>query len=241
MNNIVFSHFDKYPELRYGFSEKGDGSMHWRFDKENRIKYFHKVGIDPAKVVTAGLVHGTKVVVAQDSVAGTIVEDADALVTNTKNLFISVTGADCFSLYFYDPKTHTIGIAHVGWRGLVGGLVQNTIDTMKQSFASVSEDLLVGIGPGIRKCHFAIKPENAAQYKNYPKYIIKRNDGVQVDLPGIIMTQLKECGLNDENIEDSGMCTYCHEKEFFSYRRDMPKNVQPILAYIGLPLLYKGG
>lgn len=234
MNDFLFLQFKKYPGLIYGFSNRKDGSMHRHLGKENRVRYFTKIGIDPARVVTADLVHGARVVVVREEAGGTMIPEVDGLVTQTKNLFISVTGADCFPLYFYDPHKETVGIAHIGWRGLVGGIVRNTVEALIKQCRVEPSTLLAGIGPGIRKCHFEIKSENVAYYKNYPDFILKNEGTVYIDLSGIIQAQLQKCGLESKNVEDSQLCTFCKAEEYFSYRRDQPKGIQSVVAYIGM-------
>ena len=54
----------------------------------------------------------------------------DALVTSDNSLILGITAADCLPIIFYDPKNHVIGIAHAGWKGLVKGVIQNTLNKM---------------------------------------------------------------------------------------------------------------
>ena len=231
---FVFSQFVKYPNLKYGFSARKDGSMHRHFEKGNRERYFQKIGIDSARVVTSDLVHGAGVVIVSDEEAGTMVADTDGLITNTKNLFLSATGADCFILYLYDPEKNAIGITHAGWRGLLAGIVKNATNAMVLNFGTVPQKLLVGIGPGIRQCHFEISRENKNKYEKYPELVLERDGKCFVDLPGIIKLHFREGGVKDWHIEDSNVCTYCDENEYFSYRRDKPKEVEPMVGHIGL-------
>ncbi len=227
----MFSQFSRYQNIKYGFSNRTDGSMHRRLEKENREEYFKSLGIDPSRVVTADLVHGAKAVKVSD---GTIVAKADGLVTDAKGLFLTATAADCFLLYFYDPLKNVIGIAHVGWRGLLAGIVDNTIDALVQNYNVNSHDLLVSVSPGIRECHFEISPTDKEKFRRHSKFILKRKGKVFVDLPGIIKVKLLDKGISPNNIEDSGICTHSNENEYFSYRRDKPRDVQVQIGYIGL-------
>jgi len=232
--SINFLQFAQYPNLKYGFSVRQDGSMHRRLERSNREKYFRKIGISPDRVVTAVLAHGAKVALVSGKAAGTTADDADGLITDEKDLFLSVTAADCFILYFSDPAKNVVGIVHVGWRGLLAGIVKNIVQAMVTNFKTDTQDILVGIGPGIRKCHFEISPGDKIKYGAYPDFVLERDNKIFIDLAGIIKTQLQDNGILKEHIEDSGVCTYCEEKEYFSYRRDKPKEVQPMVGYIGL-------
>ena len=220
--------------MQYGFSDRNDGSMHRHSQKENRARYFKKIGVEPDRMVTADLVHGAIVAEVSNVIAGQMIAGVDGLVTNEKNIFLSATGADCFIVYFYDPANKAIGIAHAGWRGLLAGVVKNTLHAMSEHYATRPSDVTIGVGPGIRACHFEISAEDKIQFAGYPDRIIEREGNIFIDLPGIIRSQLVYEGVPDAHIEGGDICTYCNEKEYFSYRRDKPKEVQVMVGYIGL-------
>jgi len=240
---LNFSIFDKHPELAYGFSEKSDGSMRFLTEErkeepvgKNREKYLLGQGIGPDQVVMGWLVHGKKVALVDSGQAGQVISGADGLVTKTPDLFLSVTNADCFPIYFFDPAQKAVGLAHAGWKGVTLNIAEEVVKTMRNKLGCRNKDILVGIGPGIQKCHFDIKEENVGYYKDYPECVIRKNNGVFIDLAGIIKKQLLKAGIKRENIEDSGRCTYCLKDTYFSYRRDKPENVEAMVAYIGLKI-----
>jgi YfiH family protein len=138
--------------------------------------------------------------------------------------------ADCFPVYFFDPVSNTVGLAHSGWRGTVG----NIAGEMVKAIAAKSADVIAGIGPGIQVCHFEIKDDILSEFVKYPEAIINSEGKFFVDLPKIISRQLIEAGLKSQNIESSGECTFCLKEKYFSFRRDKPKNVEAMVAYIGL-------
>ncbi len=97
-----------------------------------------------------------------------------------------------------------------------------------------ADDILAGIGPGIRACHFEIKPDVLEEFNDYPLHINFVGQKIFVDLPAIITSQLTAAGVLKQNIADSGHCTYCQKDKYFSFRRDHPKKVRAMVAYIGL-------
>jgi copper oxidase (laccase) domain-containing protein len=105
---------------------------------------------------------------------------------------------------------------------------------MIKSMGCSPEDLIVGIGPGIQLCHFEIQTDILENFSNYQESIVNRNNHIFVDLPKIIMRQLDEAGVPEKNIESSGVCTFCQKDQYFSYRRDKPKEVEAMIAYIGI-------
>src|SRR3989338_7382185 len=103
---------------------------------------------------------------------------------------------------------------------------KNIIRTMVKNCGAKADKILVGIGPGIQSCHFEIK--------KYPFSIIKKEGGIFIDLSEIIFQQLKKSGLLLNHIEKSEECTHCLKEKYFSYRRDKPKTLEAMIAYIGL-------
>ena len=241
-------------------SEKKDGSMKIfperpEENRENREKFFTGQGIEVNRVVSAEIVHKTNVEIItaqsvlhnrQSSFIGNndenggdknynhrVILGADALVTKEKNLFLSVTVADCLPVFFYDPVARVIGIAHSGWRGLVDGVLGKTFETLKNCGAC-EENIFVAFGPSIQKCHFEIQTDILPQFAKYKKYIFERDRKTFVDLEGIAKNQLQAAGIQVTNIETSNICTFCEKEKFFSYRRDQPEKLQAMVAVIGM-------
>src|SRR3989344_5286726 len=107
-------------------------------------------------------------------------------------------------------------VAHADNRG---GVLLETDGLVTQE-----KNLLAGIGPGIRECHFEVQEDIARLFGTKERF---------VNLGSIIQKQLIELGIKKSNIEDSGECTYCLDQKYFSYRRDKPAQVEAMIAYIG--------
>lgn len=230
--------FPQFPKLKALMSEKADGSMRFFLDGENkkneanRRKFLKKHGIDPNQLIIPELVHGTYVAkVAQGS--DPILRETDGMVTNKNNIFLSVTVADCLPVLFFDPDDKTMGIAHVGWRGLLDGILRNTMEAFFQMEGN-TERVKVEIGPAIQKCHYSIRKKDKSLYRGYETFLTDTAKATMVDLPGVARKQLEKLGILPQNISVSPLCTYCEEKRFFSYRRDKPKKVEAMIALIGL-------
>lgn len=238
---LKFEIFNKYPELIYGFTEKQDGSMKI-FDvknqkeeeshRDNKRKYFSRIGVSLNDLVGASLVGGNNVYIVSGSDKGKIIDNTDALATLNKNVFLAITVSDCFPVYFYEPNVGIAAIAHAGWRGIAKNIIEKTLEKIDPK-KEYRKNILVGIGPGIELCHFDVKNEVVEKFKNYPDFIIKKNNKVFVSLPGIIKHQLLEEGILENNIEISEDCTYCSDNKYFSWRRDKTKMMQGS-AYIGI-------
>lgn len=229
----MFKIFQKYSNIILAISEKEDGAM--KLSDENRRRFFKKFGIKDNLAVRADLVNGNAVGIVSNQQSGKIIKKTDGLITADKNLFLTITVADCLPVFVYDPKKEIIGLVHAGWRNLAGNILEKTIEKMSENFGSLPKDILVGIGPGISQCHFEVKEDVLKKFKHYFKNaLIKRDDRVFLDLKKIAKIQLINSGIKEENIEISPECTFCLPEKYFSFRRDRPKTPQTMIAVIGI-------
>lgn len=243
--SLNFSIFELYPELVYGFTEKEHGSMKI-FDAEkqkeveahrkNKKKYFSALGVGLEEIVGASLIGGDAVEGVSQKDRGKIIDNTDSLWTKDDNTFLAITVADCFPVYFYNPKDGTIALAHAGWRGVAKNIIKKTLDNINLD-KKTRVNMVAGIGPGIGKCHFDVKEEVLEKFKAYPEFINRTGGKVFIDLLGIIKNQLKKEGILEKNIETGGGCTFCQKDQYFSWRRDKEKITQG-LAYIGVKKQY---
>jgi YfiH family protein len=180
-------------------------------------------------MVCAEQVHGNRaaLVTARDAGRGTTdftdsIEGVDALVTGEAELMLTLFFADCLPVLLADKENRSIAVAHAGWRGLVGGVLENTLKTMTDQFGSRPESIVAVIGPGIGPCCFEVGPEVAA---HFPSSV--RHNGTtpepHVDLPGAAWHRLRQAGIPESQIDSAGICTACATERFFSYRRERGK------------------
>lgn len=231
--------FAKYPEIVAVMSDRNDGSMRLFIDgvldkkfEKNRKKIFKKIGIDYDDVISACLVHKTGVKNIKNN-KQKIIPKTDALVSRKKNIFLSVTSADCVPILFYEPRAKIVGIAHAGWRGVVGKIAEKTIEKIVKLGGS-AKNIRVAMGPGINKCHFDIGKNMGKKFIPYLELIEKNGDKYFVELKEIIKKQLLHSGITEKNIENKNDCTFCNPKKFFSYRKEQEKNVGLMIILIGI-------
>lgn len=143
--------------------------------------------------VTATQVHGRKVVEvgpATRSPAG----EADALVTDERGVCLGVYVADCCAIYFVDRKKKAIGLAHSGRKGTDLEIAKTVIETMRASFGTDPQDLVVQLSPCVRPPHY------------------------EVDFASAIVAQCREAGIRE--IYDCGSNTGADLKRYYSYRME---------------------
>lgn len=240
----MFNLFEKHPNLFAAVSERKHGSMKIFSDKsesrdilENRKKFLENHGINPSDLVSAGLCHGKNVEQSFLKDGGSILENTDGLFTKEKGIFLSVTVADCLPIFLFDPEKEIIALLHAGWRGLEKNIISEAVFKMKEAGSSI-ENILVGIGPAIGKCHYEVGKEVAEKFARFGKEAKEEKNGkIFLDLKRIAELQLIESGVPAKNIEKSGECTFCEEEKYFSFRRDAEGDIgklEAMIAVIGI-------
>lgn len=227
--------FQDIREVSAFLSERKDGSMKLVKDSDvnqkNRKRFFKEIGIGGEKVVAAEIVHGTKIEMVDEG-SPDIILGADGMVTRKKDIFLSVTVADCIPVFFYEKQQEIVGIAHCGWRGIVDGIIGNAVGKIAE-IGGNPENIRVVLGPGIGKCHFEIREDVLDNFRDHPESVANREERIFVDLKGIIKKQLFLSGARPENIEDDDECTM-ESRRYFSYRRDKPEIPEAMVAVIGM-------
>ncbi|MDP3559543.1 MAG: peptidoglycan editing factor PgeF [Legionellaceae bacterium] len=142
--------------------------------------------------------------------------DADAMVTRQLHQPLAILTADCLPILLCDNNGTEIAAIHAGWKGLVHGIIENTLQTME----SAPSTLLAWIGPAICKhCYVTGAEVRDIFLKNYPDshaYFTPYLHGYLADLAGIARMILRSLGIS--GIYFSNICTY-EDLDYFSYRR----------------------
>ena len=146
------------------------------------------------------------------------IADADASYSRKIGTVCGVLTADCLPVFVSNKKGTAVGIAHAGWRGIVGGIIESLI----KSFDGNADDLIVHLGPAISQLSFEVGQEVRSQYlsknENFERCFTYLNDKYYLDLYDAARIVLKSLGI--ESISGGDRCTYNEPDQFFSYRRD---------------------
>lgn len=164
-------------------------------------------------------------------------EGVDAVMTDLPGVCIGVSTADCIPVLLYDEAHHAMAAVHAGWRGTVARIVVKTVRKMEEIYHTHPQQLHAVIGPGISLRNFEVGDEvyNAFREADFPMDKIAQRYPVSasiedrktsgdlmrwhLDLPECNRLQLIDCGLEKEQIQLSGICTYDRCDEYFSARR----------------------
>jgi len=147
---------------------------------------------------------------------------ADAMVTNVPGIALGILTADCVPVLLADTRQGIIGAAHAGWKGAIGGILENTINSMVE-LGATRETIVVAIGPSITQRTYEVGPEFPAPFlnedpENNQFFLASPKDGhLMFDLPAYVARKLARHGVT-EVIRTP--CDTCREADrFFSYRR----------------------
>ena len=151
----------------------------------------------------------------------------DALITSLPHVVLSVITADCVPILLSDTKISLIAAIHAGWKGSLGGIIENTLAIMKTKGAT---DIVASIGPCIHQENYAVggefrdhfdtwilsrKKDDGAKFSDFFK---EKGDRFLFNLPKFVLQILKSCGV--QHIDQIHQNTYTQEDIFFSYRRN---------------------
>lgn len=197
---------------------------------DNRCRFLASLGLEPDKLVCCQQVHGSRVLLVDDSRAGSGAWDyasaipaVDAMVADSPGLVLGSFYADCIPLFYFDPKKRVIAIAHSGWKGTISGIAAACLHEMFK-LGCRPQDIEVFLGPGIGPCCFQIQPDLALQVKEafpYHQSILSRDShGYYWDLRENIKHTLREYAIEETHIIDSQLCTACNTRLFFSHRAE---------------------
>jgi YfiH family protein len=127
--------------------------------------------------------------------------------------------ADCLPVLFASADGRRVGAAHAGWRGLLEGVVENTV----KALASPPETLTAWLGPAISQAAFEVGPEVrdafvTADADAAAHFALNARGRYQADLYALARQRLAGAGVTA--VYGGDLCTFGDPRRFFSYRRD---------------------
>jgi len=165
--------------------------------------------------------------VSKDEPDFAVYKETDGLLTDKSELVLSTTNADCILLMFFDPVKKVIANVHSGWKGTLQRISVKTVEKMKNEYGCNPRDIICCVCPSIRKCHFEVDKDVYEMFENEFKDLKQideifeqKNDKWNIDTILINRVILKEAGLLEENIIDSGICSVCNKDIIHSFRAE---------------------
>lgn len=182
--------------------------------RRNREIVQQQVGLPVAYL---NQIHSTIVVNVVEALGNT--PDADASVDNTGKAACAAMTADCLPVLFCDKAGTVVAAAHAGWRGLAGGVLQNTLAAM--NVAPV--EIMAYLGPAIGADAFEVGQDV------FDAFCVPMSEAADAfedigggkylaDIYALARLVLRREGVN--MIYGGTHCTVLERDTFFSYRRD---------------------
>ncbi len=186
-----------------------------------------QISID--RLIMPHQVHGTVVCRVDEAIlqlspeerAG-FLEGADAVMTDTEEVCVGVSTADCTPIILYDTQHVAVCVAHAGWRGTLQRIVVKALDAMHNAYGTESAYVRAVIGPCISTDNFEVGDEvyDAFCSAGFPMDIVSvRMAKWHIDLKECNRWLLAQCGVSTDNELVSPACTYAMPERYFSARR----------------------
>ena len=82
--------------------------------------------------------------------------EADAVISDRDDLLLGILTADCAPIIVLGKKLY--GIIHVGWKGLLNNIIENTINKIV-SKGENAKNINIFVGPHLKKNSFEVKDD----------------------------------------------------------------------------------
>ncbi|NVK31549.1 MAG: peptidoglycan editing factor PgeF [Gammaproteobacteria bacterium] len=175
-------------------------------------------------------IHSTIVVKAPLAEAAV---EADAAWTDVPGQPVVVMTADCLPVVFFSEHRAVVGVAHAGWRGLLDGVLENTVNALG------GDELYAWLGPCIGPQDFEIGAEVREQFVTHdPATERFFTQGIAIDkylgdLHGIAAHRLANIGVDVCGRDVRS--TLC-DPALFSHRKDAGQSGRmATIAWISSP------
>jgi YfiH family protein len=173
-------------------------------------------------------VHGSNVIAHPGAVDEDL--EADALVTAAKNRVCAVLTADCLPVVICNRQGTALAVAHAGWRGLAGGVLEAAVNALGQD----PDDLMAWLGPAIGARAYQVggevRDEFAAVHADMARAFRREGKRWLLDLYAAARLILGRSGI--ARVYGGNHCTFSEPERFFSYRRDGVTGRMACLAWL---------
>jgi polyphenol oxidase len=234
---LSLSAFDA-PHIRHGFYGRKGGISAGPFASlncgrgtndphvlENRAIVALDMGGAAEDIVTIYQIHSHDCIYVGDRIALDKRPQADGMVTDVPGLILGIITADCAPVLFHGVKekgTPIIGAAHAGWKGALGGVLEDTVRVMIEQGA-IPQSIVAAVGPTIVQKSYEVSsdfekpflqhdPRDGHFFKPGP-----REGKLFFDLPAYVAKRLADAGVLHVILSD--VDTLTNHQDYFSHRR----------------------
>lgn len=164
------------------------------------------------RVVFLNQIHSNKVLKVKGDEQS---ERYDAMVTDVSGIALGIVTADCAPLLLWDDENGVVGAAHAGWRGAVSGVIENTVEAMRELGA---KRIKAVIGPCIHAESYSVAVDFRKNFGNADDCFYENNGQLHFDLPKFCKSALLRSGVTEMDTSVVEIDTYINHESYFSYR-----------------------
>lgn len=150
--------------------------------------------------------------------------EADATWTDRPGQACVIQTGDCLPVLLCDTNGTVVGAAHGGWRGVLGGIIENTVLAMRPK---AQGELIAWLGPAIGPQCFevgidVVEPFIASDPLAHRAFRPAEQNGKWLaNIYELAKLRLQSVGVTQ--VYGGDYCTYTDEERFYSYRRTKTK------------------
>ncbi len=168
----------------------------------------------PAEPRWLSQVHGTH---CCDAATVQTPMEADAQFADQPGVVCAVLTADCLPLLLCDATGERVAAVHAGWRGLLEGVIENSVQAMG------GQDVMAWLGPAIGPSAFEVGGEVRVAFVGRDPaaaeaFIPAGGDKWLADIYQLARQRLAASGVM--RVYGGDLCTFTDSERFYSYRRD---------------------
>ncbi|RYY80054.1 MAG: peptidoglycan editing factor PgeF [Moraxellaceae bacterium] len=140
---------------------------------------------------------------------------ADALITRQTGVACMIMTADCLPIVLSNADGSEVGCIHAGWRGLLGGIIENTVNAMQ------SPAVFAWLGAAIGAERFEVGAEVYGAFtQDNPAaasaFVAQGAGKYLADIYQLAGQRLQRLGV--QHISGATQCSYQQSATFYSYR-----------------------
>jgi polyphenol oxidase len=182
----------------------------------------------PAEPLWLEQVHGVEVARHAEAEAGV---RADAAVAFEPGRVCAVMTADCLPVVLADRDGTRVAVAHAGWRGLLGGVLEATVAELGIAARELHAWLGPAIGPAAFEVGAEVREAFSARAPSSAECFVRNERGRYcADLYRLARLALGAAGVGA--VYGGGWCTHRDRERFFSFRRDGVTGRMATLAWL---------
>lgn len=155
--------------------------------------------------------------------------EADAVITDQAGIAVVVMTADCLPLVISDACGREVACVHAGWRGLLDGVIEQTVQAMRHRASRVW--LGAAIGASCFEVGQEVVDAFVAHDRQHQSAFVRQNNGRYLaNLYDLARQRLAKLGIT--HITGGEHCTVLDAAQFYSYRRDKTTGRMATLALL---------